>query len=101
MRSEFENRMSALIDKQKTETLKTAERVVPDRGGARSGRDRRQAEVPREGAERRSGKDRRCGHDRRSGVERRKSGDRRPAMTILDWEFIERRDAYRHRLKGN
>jgi hypothetical protein len=98
--SEFENRMSAFIDKQKTEALETAERVIQDRGGARSGRDRRQANVSRKAAERRSGKDRRCGIDRRSGVERRKSGDRRPAMTNLDWEFIERRDACRHRLKG-
>jgi hypothetical protein len=93
--------MSVLSDTQETQPSATAERMIQDRGGTRSGRDRRRANVPREAAERRSGKDRRCGHDRRSGVERRKSGDRRPAVTILDWEFIERRDAYRHRLKGN
>jgi hypothetical protein len=92
--------MSALIDTQKIELLATPERMIQDRGGTRSGRDRRRANIPREAAERRSGKDRRCGRDRRSGVERRKSGDRRPAATILDWGFIERRDAYRHRAKG-
>lgn len=92
--------MSALIDTQETKPLETAEQTIQDRGGTRSGRDRRRSNAPREAAERRSGKDRRCGGDRRSGVERRKSGDRRPAATLLDWEFIERRDAYRHRLKG-
>ena len=54
---------------------------INDRGGTRSGRDRRQKNVIYVGLDRRSGRDRRSGHDRREGS--------------FQHRRIERRDIYR------
>ena len=69
------------------------EKAIKDRGGTRSGRDRRERSFLLHIPERRSGKDRRNGSDRR-----RSSGGKRE----LDYkkssgneEGIERRDAFR------
>ena len=97
---EFENRMTTTKDKREAEALESAEQEIQDRGGARSGLERRQNEPPCEGPERRTGRDRRRGFDRRSDIERRRSDDRRADRSIWDGEIIERRDAFRLRVKG-
>jgi hypothetical protein len=97
---EFENRMTTTKDKREAEALESAEREIRDRGGARSGLERRQNEPHCEGAERRTGRDRRRGFDRRSDIERRRSDDRRSDRAAWDGEIIERRDAFRLRVKG-
>lgn len=77
---------------------------IADRGGGRSGIERRRftysAHIPdrRSGLERRSGEDRRSGFDRRSGIERRKaipvkiSGERRSGVDRRSSE--ERRTSF-------
>ena len=70
--------------------------VMQDKGGSRSGRDRRQNQEPFSGAEKRSGQERRCGRDRRSGLARRRNPDRRTGK-YWDGSCIERRDAFRAR----
>jgi len=71
------------------------ESVIKDRGGTRSGRDRRRNNGTYDGVERRSGRDRRRGFDRRSGLARRRGTDRRGNRSRWDGSFIERRDAFR------
>ena len=78
-----------------SQKLSSDEQEIPDQGGARSGKDRRQNEAPFEGNERRTGRDRRRGFDRRSGIERRRSTDRRDGRYFRDGELVERRDAFR------
>jgi len=92
--------MTASKDKREAEALKAAEREIQDRGGSRSGRERRQDKTSCEGVERRTGRDRRRGFDRRSGIERRRSDDRRSDRALWDGELIERRDAFRRQVKG-
>jgi hypothetical protein len=73
---------------------------IEDRGGSRSGRDRRRRLEPFERNERRDGRDRRRGFDRRSGIERRRIGDRRDLRYFRDGESVERRDVFRRRKNG-
>ena len=68
---------------------------IEDKGGTRSGGDRRQNKAPYEGVERRSGRDRRKGFDRRSGLARRRIPDRRSENGLWDGSCIERRDIFR------
>ena len=72
--------------------------VMQDKGGSRSGRDRRQNQEPFPGEEKRSGRDRRLGGDRRSGLARRRKPDRRTGK-YWDGNCIERRDAFRARFE--
>jgi hypothetical protein len=67
--------------------------LIRDRGGSRSGVDRRKNIKPYNGEERRSGWDRRRGFDRRSGLARRRTHDRRRGQ--WDGSGIERRDVFR------
>ncbi len=71
-----------------------------DKGGTRSGDDRRQDHDPYEGNERRSGRDRRKGFDRRSGLARRRISDRRSKNDRWDGSCIERRDIFRKSSAG-
>ena len=66
--------------------------LINDRGGTRSGIDRRQNPFLRHKIERRKIKDRRRGFDRRSGLGRRRDLNLERA--------IERRDVFRHRDKS-
>jgi len=68
---------------------------IKDRGGTRSGQDRRQNHQPYAGIEKRSGRDRRNGLDRRSGLARRRISDRRSENGCWDGSMIERRDVFR------
>ena len=68
---------------------------IKDRGGTRSGLERRQNHQSHEGTERRSGRDRRKGIDRRSGLARRRTPDRRNNNGCWDGTCIERRDIFR------
>ena len=75
---------------------KTGEKFnIKDRGGTRSGQDRRQNQKPYAGIEKRSGRDRRKGLDRRSGLARRRISDRRSENGCWDGSMIERRDMFR------
>ena len=65
---------------------------LKDRGGTRSGIDRRQSLYMGHKIERRKYKDRRSGFDRRSGLGRRRGLNLERA--------IERRDVFRHRDKS-
>jgi len=76
------------------------EEALPDRGGMRSGEDRRKHDLPFDGHERRSGRDRRRGFDRRSGIDRRRFADRRAERFFTAGDRVERRDALR-RLIGD
>jgi hypothetical protein len=60
--------------------------VIKDRGGTRSGIDRRQKASTEFKNERRKGKDRRSGFDRRSGICRERGKNH---------QAIERRDQFR------
>ena len=68
---------------------------IKDRGGTRSGSERRKNRQSYEGIERRSGRDRRTGVDRRSGLARRRTPDRRNNNGCWDGTCIERRDIFR------
>lgn len=68
---------------------------IEDKGGTRSGNDRRQDHTSYGGIERRSGRDRRKGFDRRSGLARRRIPDRRSKDGSWDGSCIERRDIFR------
>jgi hypothetical protein len=68
---------------------------IQDRGGSRSGKDRRKNHRPYTGIERRSGQDRRKGFDRRSGLARRRTPGRRSKNGSWDGSCIERRDVFR------
>lgn len=71
--------------------------TIKDKGGTRSGTDRRKNPQPYEGIEKRSGRDRRKGFDRRSGLARRRTSDRGSINECWDGSFIERRDSFRKR----
>ena len=68
---------------------------INDRGGTRSGHDRRQNHQLYEGIERRTGHDRRKGFDRRSSLARRRISERRSKISRWDGSCIERRDIFR------
>ncbi len=68
---------------------------IKDRGGTRSGHDRRQNNQSYTGIERRSGRDRRKGFDRRSELARRRTPGRRSDNGCWDGSCIERRDIFR------
>lgn len=86
-------------EKLEMKISESADQVIQDRGGARSGRERRQHQEPYDGSEQRSGRDRRRGFDRRSGIERRRANERRSDRFFRNGELIERRDALRKRMK--
>lgn len=69
--------------------------AIRDRGGTRSGKERRRDPKPFEGRERRSGKDRRSGVDRRCGVERRGLEAGNALASAPGKHGIERRDSLR------
>ena len=69
--------------------------IIQDKGGTRTGTDRRKSYQPYDGIERRSGRDRRKGFDRRSGLARRRTSDRRDINECWDGSYIERRDSFR------
>jgi hypothetical protein len=69
--------------------------IIKDRGGTRTGTDRRENPQPYGGIERRSGRDRRRGFDRRSGLARRRTSDRKNINGHWDGSHIERRDSFR------
>ena len=96
--SRSDNSMAAPDDKRKSGNSEAAELEIQDRGGSRSGHDRRQIKEPYEGSEQRSGRDRRRGFDRRSGIERRRANERRLDRFFRNGELIERRDALRKRV---
>lgn len=66
-----------------------------DKGGTRSGSERRQNLQPYRGVEKRSGHDRRKGFDRRSGLAIRRTPGRRRNNDSWDGSCIERRDVFR------
>ncbi len=66
-----------------------------DRGGTRSGIDRRQNYQAYRGLERRSGRDRRTGGDRRSGLAKRRTTESQGKNGSWDGACIERRDIFR------
>jgi len=68
---------------------------IKDKGGSRSGIDRRQIPGESNGSERRSGRDRRRGFDRRASIDRRRTNDRRIDGNFWDGEIIERRESFR------
>ncbi len=73
-----------------------ADCIIQDKGGARSGKDRRHNLAPYEGEDKRSGSDRRRGDDRRRGQVRRQTPDRRSSK-YWDGNWVERRDAFRRK----
>ena len=73
--------------------------IIHDNGGTRSGKDRRQNPKTFQGEEQRAGKDRRQEEDRRNGLSRRKTPNRRNTNLYWDDSRIERRDAFRKRIK--
>jgi hypothetical protein len=79
--------------------MKVAEKELKlkDRGGTRSGVDRRKFVYTAHLPERRSGRDRRKGFDRRSPIARRRSQARRADSNREDPFAVERRDALRIR----
>lgn len=84
----FEQKSTVMLANEHSEYFDT-EKAIKDRGGTRSGADRRQKSSSNNGLEKRKLKDRRTGFDRRSGLGRRR-----------DWNLeraIERRDLFRRR----
>ena len=67
---------------------KKSTRLLKDRGGTRSGVDRRRKHAKLDDIERRTGK------DRRSGVDRRKRPGKK--RTLNDGTVLERRDFFRN-----
>lgn len=57
--------------------MENPDETIEDRGGSRSGNDRRRETTEGRHPDRRSGRSRRSGLDRRSGLGRRKDIDRR------------------------
>jgi hypothetical protein len=74
---------------------KGAQIIIKDKGGTRTGTDRRKDLRPYDGIEKRSGSDRRKGFDRRSGLARRRTSDRSHINGSWDGSHIERRDIFR------
>jgi hypothetical protein len=91
--------MAALEDEPEMENSESTDPAIQDRGGSRSGQDRRRSQKTFEGIDQRSGRDRRRGFDRRSGIERRRSNDRRSDRFFRNGALIERRDALRKQTK--
>lgn len=87
-------------DKLEMKNSEPADQEIEDRGGSRSGLERRQKQKAFDGSDQRSGRDRRRGFDRRSGIERRRANERRSDRLFRNGEFIERRDAFRKRVDG-
>ncbi|MGE5258046.1 MAG: hypothetical protein ACM3KE_15310 [Hyphomicrobiales bacterium] len=87
--------MIAPDDNLEMENSESNGQDIQDRGGARSGRERRQKQEAYDGNDQRSGRDRRRGFDRRSGIERRRANERRSDRLFRNGELIERRDALR------
>lgn len=75
--------------------VKGGEVSIKDRGGTRSGIDRRKNHQTYTGLERRSGRDRRTGVDRRSGLAKRRSTSSQGQNGCWDGTCIERRDIFR------
>jgi hypothetical protein len=101
MRSAAEIFMAGIDNRFESQKPSSNHQEIQDRGGSRSGQDRRQNPEPFEGSERRTGRERRRGFDRRSGIERRRSADRRDERYFRDGELVERRDVFRRRISGN
>ena len=92
------NRTSGLEESKRRKIIlgsKGGDVSIKDKGGTRSGNDRRQNHKPYTGIERRSGRDRRKGFDRRSGLARRRTPNRRSNNSSWDGTCIERRDIFR------
>jgi hypothetical protein len=70
--------------------------MAKDKGGTRTGIERRQFVYTEHSPERRSGKERRIEGDRRSGSGRRRGDDRRNNQNSDDPHPVERRDLFRH-----
>jgi len=68
---------------------------MTDRGGTRSGTDRRKFQYTDYIPEKRSGRDRRKGFDRRSPIARRRGSERRVSQNNREPYPIERRDVFR------
>jgi hypothetical protein len=68
---------------------------MSDKGGTRSGTDRRKFQYTSYIPERRSGTDRRRGFDRRGSIARRKDPERRFSLNHRGLYPIERRDMFR------
>lgn len=87
--------MRAPDDKLEMKDSESTEQEIQDRGGSRSGQERRQKQESYDGSDQRGGRDRRRGFDRRSGIERRRANERRSDKLFRNGELIERRDALR------
>ena len=70
--------------------------MAKDKGGTRSGIERRQFVYTEHSPERRTGKERRIKVDRRSGLGRRRGDDSRDDQNSDDPHPVERRDLFRH-----
>ena len=70
-------------------------KAIKDRGGTRSGTDRRKFQYTVYILEKRSGKDRRIGTDRRSPLARRRGSERRASLNHQEEFPIERRDTFK------
>ncbi|MBT8372517.1 MAG: hypothetical protein KJO34_16235 [Deltaproteobacteria bacterium] len=75
-------------------TAENDEKIV-DKGGTRSGIERRQYVYTEFAPERRSGKDRRKALDRRGNLGRRRGDDRKDNQISSNLNPIERRDRFR------
>ena len=73
---------------------KQEDSVIHDKGGSRSGKNRRQNLESYQGEDNRSGRERRSGDDRRSGRVFRKTPDR-GSSKYWNGNWVERRDALR------
>ena len=67
---------------------------MADKGGTRSGTDRRKFQYTAYIPERRSGKDRRKGFDRRSSIARRRGIERRVSLSKREHYPRQRKDAF-------
>ena len=70
--------------------------MAKDKGGTRSGIERRQFDYTEHSPERRSGKERRSAVDRRSGSGRRRGDEPIDGSKTDDLHPVERRDLFRH-----
>ena len=66
-----------------------------DKGGTRTGMDRRKFNYTAYIPEKRSGRDRRKGFDRRSSIERRGESERRVSLNKREIYPIERKEAFK------
>jgi hypothetical protein len=70
-------------------------KALKDRGGTRSGGDRRKFQYTAYIPEKRSGRDRRIGFDRRSPIARRRESERRARLNHQEEYPIERRNIFK------